>query len=131
VKSSMIGHVAEANRIFGIMTGHMVRDYVGYGNYCGPGGSGLVLDPIDEYVYRQYFTQISFGILCQLSFRVVLCILYVRWYIETLDQPCVLNRVVVMCLTPHSAMFSYIVAVSFIGGGNLSTLRKPLTNFFT
>ena len=31
------------------------------------------------------------------------------------------------CLTPLSTIFSYIMAVSFIGGGNLSTLRKPLT----
>ena len=27
--------------------------------------------------------------------------------------------------------FSYILAVSFIGGGNRSTQRKPLTNFIT
>jgi len=29
------------------------------------------------------------------------------------------------CLTPLSTYFSYIVAVSFIGGGNRSTRRKP------
>lgn len=78
MKSSMLGHVAEVNKIITMVTGHGARDYVGYGNYCGLGGSGPVLDPIDEYVYRQYFTQISFGILCQLSFRVVLSILYIR-----------------------------------------------------
>jgi len=39
------------------------------------------------------------------------------------------------CLTPLSKYFSYMVAVSFIGGGNRSTRRKPptcrksLTNF--
>jgi len=31
------------------------------------------------------------------------------------------------CLMPLSQYFSYIVAVSFIGGGNRSTLGKPLT----
>ena len=30
-------------------------------------------------------------------------------------------------LTPFSTIFSYIVAVIVIGGGNLSTLRKPPT----
>jgi hypothetical protein len=31
------------------------------------------------------------------------------------------------CVTPLSQHFSYIVAVSFIGGGNRSTRRKPPT----
>ena len=41
------------------------------------------------------------------------------------------------CLTPLSTHFSYIVAISFICGGNWSTRRKPptcrksLTNFIT
>ena len=41
------------------------------------------------------------------------------------------------CLRPLSTIFSYIVAVSFIGGGNRSVRRKPLscleslTNFIT
>ena len=41
------------------------------------------------------------------------------------------------CLTPLSQYFSYIVAVSFIGGGNrntwskLPTCCKSLTNFIT
>jgi hypothetical protein len=40
-------------------------------------------------------------------------------------------------LTPLSTMISYVVAVSFIGGGNRRTWRKPqacrksLTNFIT
>jgi len=41
-----------------------------------------------------------------------------------------------MCLTPLSTIFQYIVAVSFIGGRNRSTRRKPtsrksLTNIIT
>jgi hypothetical protein len=32
------------------------------------------------------------------------------------------------CLTPLSQYFSYIVAVSFIGGGNRSIRRKPPTH---
>jgi len=36
-------------------------------------------------------------------------------------------KLVLWCLTPLSTIFSYIVAVSFIGGGNRSTRRKPLT----
>jgi hypothetical protein len=32
-----------------------------------------------------------------------------------------------MALTSLSTIFQFIVAVSFIGGGNLSTWRKPLT----
>lgn len=51
MKSSMIGHVAEANQMIIMVTGHVAKDYVDYGNYCGFGGSGPVLDPIDEYVY--------------------------------------------------------------------------------
>ena len=41
------------------------------------------------------------------------------------------------CLTLLSAIFRYIVEVSFIGGGNCNTQRKPptcrqsLTNFIT
>jgi hypothetical protein len=41
------------------------------------------------------------------------------------------------CLTPLSTIFHYIVAISFIGGGNRSSRRKPptcrksLTNFIT
>jgi hypothetical protein len=41
------------------------------------------------------------------------------------------------CLTPFQQYISYIMAVSFIGGGNWSTRRKPptcrksLTNFIT
>jgi hypothetical protein len=41
------------------------------------------------------------------------------------------------CLTPLSKIFIYIVVVSFIGGGNRNTQRKPptcrksLTNFIT
>jgi hypothetical protein len=31
-------------------------------------------------------------------------------------------------LMPLLTIFSYIVAVSFIGGGNRSTLRKPLSS---
>jgi len=31
------------------------------------------------------------------------------------------------CLTQLSTMFSYIVEVSFIGGGNRGTKRKPST----
>jgi len=34
-------------------------------------------------------------------------------------------------LTPFSAIFHYIMAISFIGGGNRSTRRRPLTNFIT
>jgi hypothetical protein len=48
----------------------------------------------------------------------------------------VICRVVTIgCLTVLSTIFSYIVAVSFIGGGNRRTQRKPptshksLTNF--
>jgi len=38
-------------------------------------------------------------------------------------------HVCLLCLTPLSTIFqlTYIVAVSFIGGENRSTLRKPLT----
>jgi hypothetical protein len=35
--------------------------------------------------------------------------------------------VVVLVFNATSTIFSYIVAVSFIGGGNRSTQRKPLT----
>jgi len=33
-----------------------------------------------------------------------------------------------LCLTPLQQYFSYIMAVSFIGGGNRSTLIKLLTH---
>ena len=39
-----------------------------------------------------------------------------------------LSRVIVMVFSasrPHQQYFSYIVSVSFIGGGNHSTRRKP------
>ena len=47
------------------------------------------------------------------------------------------SLLVLWCLTPLPTDFSYIVVVSFIGGGNRSTQRKPpicrksLTNFIT
>jgi hypothetical protein len=50
---------------------------------------------------------------------------------------CGRGRVELWCLTPLQKYFSYFVAVSFIGGGNRSTRRKPstcrksLTNFIT
>ena len=48
-----------------------------------------------------------------------------------------LNILLIICQTVMQQYFSYIVAVSFIGGGNQSTQRKPqtcrksLTNFIT
>jgi len=38
----------------------------------------------------------------------------------------VLEELGLWCLMPFQQYFSYIVVVSFIGGGNQSTRRKPL-----
>ena len=48
---------------------------------------------------------------------------FLLWLIFMLDL-----NLILWCLTPISTIyFSYIMAVSFIGGGNRNTKRKPLT----
>lgn len=40
-------NVVEFGDMVGVLTGRDPSDFYGYGHYCGIGGSGVVLDPID------------------------------------------------------------------------------------
>jgi hypothetical protein len=50
------------------------------------------------------------------------------WIIFVTDRLKFVVALLLWCLTPLSQYFSYIVAVSFIGGGNRSIRRKPPTH---
>jgi hypothetical protein len=48
--------------------------------------------------------------------------------LNIIDMPTLGLGLELLCLTPLSTLFQlYIMAVSFIGGGNQSTWKKPLT----